>query len=274
MVLAVQRLREMKDTGGGKLALYTVLYYVLTTLLAICVSCVLTGTVWRPMFSVVDKESLSTDNIDDEDAEKTDETAIHDVVLQMFESFVPDNVVNALATDSLLAVLITSIIVGYLLDGVNSGLYRICLEVEKIITIIITWLIKMAPIGVFFLILPNLFKLDLAEIGKNLGILIGCTLSSMFIHLFIFLPILFFLFTRTNPYAYWFKCAPAWITAWGSASSAATLPMSLKVVKAQNVPHTIAHFVVPLGCLVNMDGQVPPPSPPVVPGPVDSLTYP
>ena len=254
MILAVQRLREMKESGGGKLALYTVVYYVLTTLLAICISCVLTGTVWRPMFTTVDADSLSTDNIDEDDSTKTEETPIHDVVLQMFESFVPANVVDALASDSLLAVLITSIIVGYLIDGANSSLYKVCLEIEKIITTIITWLIKVAPIGVFFLILPNLFKLDIAEIGKNLCILIGCTLSSMAIHLFIVLPILFFGFTRTNPYAYWLKCAPAWITAWGSASSAATLPMSLKVVKAQGVPHTITHFCVPLGCLVNMDG--------------------
>lgn len=254
MILAVQRLREMKKTGGGKLALYTVLYYILTTLLAICVSCVLTGTVWRPMFTEVGEESLDTGNISEDDSAKTEENEIHDVVLQMFESFIPANIVNALASDSLLAVLITSIIVGYLIDGANSGLYRICLEIEKIITIVITFLIKCAPIGVFFLILPNLFKLDIAEIGKNLGILIGCTLSSMAIHLFIFLPILFFIFTRTNPYAYWIKCAPAWITAWGSASSAATLPVSLKVVKAQGVSHTITHFVVPLGCLVNMDG--------------------
>lgn len=254
MVLAVQRLREMKETGGGKLALYTVLYYVLTTLLAICVSCVLTGTVWRPMFTVVGEESLDTGNIDESDSAKTEENEIHDIVLQMFETFIPANVVHALANDSLLAVLITSIIVGYLLDGTNSGLYKVCLEIERIITIIITWLIKMAPIGVFFLILPNLFKLDIAEIGLNLGILIGCSLSSMFIHLFILLPILFFAFTRTNPYSYWFKCAPAWITAWGSASSAATLPLTLKVVKERNVPHTIVDFVVPLGCLVNMDG--------------------
>lgn len=254
MVLAVQRLREKKESGGRKLALYTVVYYVLTTLLAICISCVLTATVWRPMFTQVGDESLDPDNIDKKDQQKTEETPIHDVVLQLFESFIPDNVVNALATDSLLAVLISSIIVGYLLDGTNSALFRVCLEIEKIITTMITWLIKMAPVGVFFLILPNLFKLDIAEIGKNLGILIGCTLSSMAIHIFIVLPLLFFGFTRQNPYIYWFRCAPAWITAWGSASSAATLPMSLKVVKAQGVPHTIAHFCVPLGCLINMDG--------------------
>lgn len=244
----------MKETGGGKLALYTVLYYLLTTLFAICISCILTGTVWRPMFSVVDAASLSTDAIDKKDEAKTEETPIHSVVLQMFESFVPANVVNALATDSLLAVLITSVIVGYLIEDTQSGLYRICLEVEKIITLVITWLIKMAPVGVFFLILPNLFRLDLGEIGSNLGILLGCTLSSMFIHLFIILPIIFFAFTRTNPYAYWIKCAPAWVTAWGSASSAATLPVTLKCVKAQGVPHTVTDFVVPLGCLVNMDG--------------------
>ncbi|PKS12277.1 hypothetical protein jhhlp_001577 [Lomentospora prolificans] len=254
MILAVQRLREMRDNGGKLLAGWCVGYYVLTTLLAIVVSCILTSLVWLPMFTVVGDDSLALDNISEKDAAKTEEKTIPEVVLQMFESFIPSNVVNALATDSLLAVLIMSIIVGYLIDGPTSAIYKVVVEVEGIITKIITWLIKAAPVGVFFLILPNLFKLNLADIGQNLGILMGCSLSSMGIHIFIVLPIIFFLFTRKNPYAYWFKCSPAWITAWGTASSAATLSVTLKCAKARGVPHTVVNFAVPLGCLINMDG--------------------
>lgn len=254
MILAVQRLREMRDSGGKLLAGWCIGYYVLTTILAIVISCILTSLVWLPMFSVVSDDSLALDKIDEKDAAKTKEQAIHDVVLAMFESLVPANVVNALATDSLLAVLVMAIVVGYLIEGPTSAIYRVVVEVEVMITKIITWLIKAAPIGVFFLILPNLFKLDISEIGQNLGVLMGCALSGMGIHLFIILPLLFFLFTRKNPYTHWFKCSPAWLTAWGTASSAATLSVTLKCAKARGVPHTVANFAVPLGCLINMDG--------------------
>lgn len=160
---------------------------------------------------------------------------------------------QALSTDSLLAVLITAVVVGYLLET-GSAIIRVLEELEVMITKIITFLIKLAPIGVFFLILPNLFQLNLRDIGVNLGILIGGGVANMGIHLFIVLPTIFFAVTRQNPYSYWFKCSPAWLTAWGSASSAATLPVTMRVVAERGVPWTINKFSVPLGCLVNMDG--------------------
>lgn len=52
----------------------------------------------------------------------------------------------------------------------------------------------------------------------------------------------------------WLKCSPAWITAWGTASSAATLPVTIRCVLERGVPVTITKFAVPLGCLINMDG--------------------
>lgn len=188
--------------------------------------------------TVVDADSL---DISEEDAKlyaEREAVEIADVVSQMFDSFIPQNVVNALATDSLLAVLITAVIVGYLLEP-TSAIIKVLGEIEVLITKIITWLIKVAPIGVFFLILPNLFRLDIKDIGVNLGILIGGGIANMMLHLLIVLPFLFFVITRTNPYAYWIKCNPAWVTAWGSASSAATLPITMREVAARGVPYTV-----------------------------------
>jgi len=252
MILAVQRLKAM--TGSGqKLAKWTIGYYVATTLLAIVISTILTDLVWGRLMQEVGSASLAVD-ADDEDLYKEREgVEIYDVVQQMFDSFIPSNVVHALANDSLLAVLITAVVVGYLLDT-GSAIVRVLEEIEVLITKVITFLIKLAPIGVFFLILPNLFLLDLKDIGVNLGILIGGGVANMGIHLFIVLPILFFAVTRQNPYSYWAKCSPAWLTAWGSASSAATLPVTMKCVTARGVPQTVTKFSVPLGCLVNMDG--------------------
>jgi len=252
MILAVQRLREM--TGSGKvLARWTVGYYVATTLLAIVISTVLTDLVWGRLMQEVGEASLQVSKEDAATFKDRENVEIPDVVQQMFDSFIPQNIFHALANDSLLAILITSVVIGYLLNP-GSAIIKVLEEIEVLITTIITFLIKIAPIGVFFLILPNLFRLDIRDIGVNLGILIGGGVANMAIHLFIVLPILFFAFTRTNPYTYWFKCSPAWLTAWGSASSAATLPVTMKCMVERGIPNTVNKFAVPLGCLVNMDG--------------------
>ncbi|CAP64482.1 uncharacterized protein PODANS_5_7710 [Podospora anserina S mat+] len=254
MILAVQKLRAMSTGGGAVVAKWSVSYYVLTTLLAIVHSTIAVAVGWIRLMQVMDAKSLEVTDEDDQDMikERT-ETKIHDVVKQMFESFIPQNVVKSLAEDGLLAILVTSVIVGYLLKP-NSPLLKVVKEIEELITIIITWLIKAAPIGVFFLILPNLFRLDIASIAQNLGVLIGSSLVGMFFHLFVVLPLLFFLILRRNPYSYWMKQSPAWITAWGTASSAATLPVTMKCAKRTGIPDGLAKFTLPLGCLINMDG--------------------
>lgn len=252
MLLAVTRLREMSN-GGSLLAKWVVGYYIITTLISITLSCLMMGLVWANQFQEVGKDSLKLDEKETSSVD-TSERPVHQVVLEMFQSFIPANIVGAMANDQLLAIIITAIIVGCLIESPQSPIIRVTEEIERMITRVITWLIKVAPIGVFFLILPNLMKLDIAKIGLNLGMLIGGTLSTMLIHILVIVPIIFFVFTRMNAYSYWLKISPAWVTAWGSASSAATLPVTLRVAKARGIPATIYKFSCPLGCLINMDG--------------------
>jgi Na+/H+-dicarboxylate symporter len=240
MIMAIQRLRDMSQGGGaaGKLARWTIGYYVITTVIAVAHSTLLVALVWSKMMDVVGEDTLAVTDPDDQEMIKDrKDFAIHDVVNDMFFSLVPDNIVNALATDALLSVLVTAIVLGYVIKP-GGAIHRAVEEVEAIVLKVITILIYLAPIGVFFLIMPNLFRLDIAEIGKNLGILIGGTLVGMFIHLFIIIPIIFFAITRQNPYAFWMKMSPAWITAWGTASSAATLPVTIRCVLKQGIPIT------------------------------------
>lgn len=253
IILAMQTFKQMaKD--GAKLARWTICWYVGTTILAVVHSMILVDLVWAPLMVVPDSESLLVAASDQATIDERTSNAPHDIIVSVFDSFIPNNVVNALATDSLLAVLVSAIIVGLLIKGENSSLLRAVREIEKIISSIIVFLIKMAPFGVFFLILSNLLTLDIADIGLNLGVLIGGSITGMFIHLFVVLPILFFAFTRTNPYSFWLKNSKAWITAWGTASSAATLPVTIRCLEDRKIPQTIVKFTAPLGCLINMDG--------------------
>ncbi|ESK93267.1 excitatory amino acid transporter 2 [Moniliophthora roreri MCA 2997] len=253
MIVAVQKLKEI-SAGGHTLARWTIGFYIVTTIIAVAHSTILVSLVWRHMYSIASGSALQVSEDDVRTIEERKDTKIHDVVVQMFDSLIPSNIVMALAENELLAVLVCSVIVGYLIKGSKSTLLRAVHEIEDIIMVIITFLIKLAPIGVFFLILPNLFRLNMEDIGRNLGILIGSSIASMFIHLFIVLPALFFLVTRREPYSYWFKCAPAWITAWGTASSAATMSVTMKEVRERGLSETVCKFTIPLGTLVNMDG--------------------
>ncbi|KAF2847343.1 excitatory amino acid transporter 1 [Plenodomus tracheiphilus IPT5] len=237
MIMAIQRLRNMNQGGGkaGQLARWTIGYYVVTTILAVAHSCLLVALVWSRLMKQVSGDQLAVSEDDQETIEERKDIAIHQVVVDIFNSLVPQNIVDALATDSLLAVLLTAVVVGYVIK-LGGALIRAVEEIEVILMRIITVLIKLAPIGVFFLIMPNLFRLDIAEIGMNLGILIGGMLCGMFLHVFIIIPILFFAITRRNPYTLWMSC------------------MTIHCVLEQGVPVTITKFAVPLGCLINMDG--------------------
>jgi hypothetical protein len=186
MILAVQNLLSM-EKGGGKLARLTILWYVGTTILAIIISTILVDLVWRPLMTVADGATLQMTEEEEEDVAERGGMAAHDVIVQVFESFIPNNVASALANDELLAVLVSAIVVGCLIKGPDSSLLRAVREIEKIVMKIITFLIKLAPIGVFFLILSNLFTLNIEDIGQNLGVLVGGSIVNMAIHLFIVL---------------------------------------------------------------------------------------
>ncbi|KAK6860368.1 hypothetical protein PG990_012327 [Apiospora arundinis] len=253
MIIAVQRLKEETSSAGLKLGIYTVGYYVLTTILAIAHSTVMTALVWAPRMPTASPETLALDAEDEKEYKSGPSNKVEDVIVQIFESFIPANVVYALAENELLAVLTTAVVVGFLVQP-GGSILRAVVEVEQIIMKIITFLIKMAPIGVFFLIMPNLLKLDIAVIAESLAWLLAGSLTGMAVHVFFVTPLIYVSFTRKNPYSYLLKCSPAWVTGWGTASSAATMPVTLRVAEAQGVPETIRRFAIPLGTLVNMDG--------------------
>jgi Na+/H+-dicarboxylate symporter len=252
IIISTQRLKALAG-DSKKLASWTIGYYVLTTVLAIVISTLLTAFVWGPRFKEADKESLAISEAEQKDFDSRPKLTISQSVIALFDSFVTDNFVKSLANAELLAVLVAAFIIGMLLKP-GSAILKAVDEVDHIVTVIITWLIKAAPYGVFSLILANIQTLDLASMAESLGWLIAGALTNFFLHLLVVLPIVFFIFTRMNPWTFWLSCSPAWITAWGSASSAGTLPVTIRVVRKMGVPEVINEFAVPLGCLINMDG--------------------
>lgn len=90
---------------------------------------------------------------------------------------------------------------------------------------------------------------------ENVGYLVMATSIAMILQVFVVYLGMFAVITKSNPFEYLKHIVPAQVMAFACASSAATIPVTLKSVEATGkVPKAIASFVVPLGATVNMDG--------------------
>merc|ERR1712157_281805 len=90
---------------------------------------------------------------------------------------------------------------------------------------------------------------------SNVGLLIAASFLGWALQITVVYMGLFSVLTKSNPLAYLKHIVPAQLFAFSTASSAATIPYSLKSVKASGVvPDVIGRFVIPFGATVNMDG--------------------
>ncbi|KAG1944004.1 solute carrier family 1 member 3a [Pimephales promelas] len=113
-----------------------------------------------------------------------------------------------------------------------------------------------APLGILFLIAGKIVEMDdISEMGGQLGMYTMTVIIGLSIHAFIVLPLLYFLVTRKNPFVFIAGLLQALVTALGTSSSSATLPITFKCLEENNhVDKRITRFVLPVGATINMDG--------------------
>ncbi|XP_066503492.1 excitatory amino acid transporter 4 isoform X2 [Hoplias malabaricus] len=124
--------------------------------------------------------------------------------------------------------------------------------IMRLVAIIIWY----APVGILFLIAGKIVEMkDLAQVGGQLGMYTVCVIIGLLIHGLFVLPLLFFLVTRRNPYTFIGGLLQALITALGTSSSSATLPITFRCLEENNhVDKRVTRFVLPVGATINMDG--------------------
>ncbi|KAF5273252.1 hypothetical protein FQA39_LY07583 [Lamprigera yunnana] len=121
---------------------------------------------------------------------------------------------------------------------------------------ITTWVIWISPVGVLFLVTSKVLEIDNPEelVGR-LGMYFITVLIGIIIHGFMIIPLLYFLMTRNNPFKYIANMAQALATAFGTSSSSATLPISIKCLEENSgIDSRVTRFVLPIGATINMDG--------------------
>ncbi len=244
---------------GGR----TLLYYVVTSTLAILVGLILVNLINPGLIDGEPAKILSSVSSNDIETVKQkvsgkDASSIADV----FISMVPSNIVAAAANGQMLGLIVFSILFGYFLTRINEafaeaqynfwqGIYEVMMKITELV-------IKFAPLGVFGLVAKVIADLDQeqwSELAITLGKFTSTVLLALFVHLLIVLPLLLKFVARVNPLLHYKAMAPALLTAFTTASSSATLPLTMECVeKNAGVSNRTTSFVLPLGATVNMDG--------------------
>uniref|UniRef100_A0A8C7NDF7 Amino acid transporter n=1 Tax=Oncorhynchus mykiss TaxID=8022 RepID=A0A8C7NDF7_ONCMY len=124
--------------------------------------------------------------------------------------------------------------------------------IMRLVAIIIWY----APVGILFLIAGKIVEMkNLAEVGGQLGMYTVSVIVGLLIHGLFVLPLFYFLVTRKNPYTFIAGLLQALITALGTSSSSATLPITFRCLEENNhVDKRVTRFILPVGATINMDG--------------------
>lgn len=167
------------------------------------------------------------------------------------------NPLSAMVHGDILAVVIFGLFLGIaliVLAEKSQTILSVMEEFLAIIMLIVNWIMKVAPIGIFALLTKLVATQDIEVLGtlaKFIIVVIGTTLF----HGFVVLPLTLYAITRVSPVFFFRGAKESLITAFATSSSSATLPVTLRCAETHlNVDKNIAGFVVSIGATVNMDG--------------------
>nr|XP_036850867.1 neutral amino acid transporter B(0)-like [Manis javanica] len=126
---------------------------------------------------------------------------------------------------------------------------------NKATMVLVSWIMWYAPVGILFLVAGMIVEIqDVGLLFTILGKYILCCLLGHALHGLLVLPLIYFVFTRKNPYHFLWGIRTALATAFRTASSSATLPVMMKCVERNGVAKHISRSVLPIGATFNRDG--------------------
>ena len=186
----------------------------------------------------------------------------------VFTKLVASNITDAFADANFAAIVFFAVVFGVAISRVmdrfkvdgeeqKSFIMDFFKELDAVFLTMINWLIAITPLAVLSLIIKAVGSQErLADSFSNVGFLVVATIVAKIGHFIIVQCGLFYVITRSSPFGFLKHIIPAQTMAFACASSAATIPMTLKCVKSSGrVPDAVSRFVVPLGATVNMDGS-------------------
>ena len=241
----------------GRIGIKTVIVFILGISLAILISfgCAL---LLKPgkTFNLAEKESLIKDYkpVTLQKIEKTKEKpSFSEIILD----FIPSNPIKSAAEGHLLQIIVFTILFGISLNKIpkeySEAILKVISAINKSMIVILNWILKLAPFGVFALIAPITGKLGFSIIFSllkyTLVFLIAIILQLGIVYTF---PLQFI--SGLNSLKFFKAIRPAQLIAFGTTSSLATLPVSMKCAEDMGISNEVKSFVLPLLATLYRDG--------------------
>jgi Na+/H+-dicarboxylate symporter len=253
MVVGVSSLGDIRKAGkiGGR----TIVYYGLTTGMAVLTGIILVNVIEpgvgsepiRPAAGALPK-SLN------------EPKGALEAMLEVVRGMFPDNLLRAGVEMNVLGLIVFSVVLGGVLSTMGQRGRPVLAFFESFneaIMKIVHLVVWFAPIGIASLLMERMgragdafFTEEVPRLGKYIGTVIG----GLALHAVITLPLLYWIVRRQNPFRYLVHMAQALLTAFSTASSSATLPITLQCARNAGISDRTGGFVLPLGATINMDG--------------------
>lgn len=247
LLLGVMGVGSSKDLA--QLGWKTLVYYISTSILAI-----ITGLTFVNILTPGSRVDLQLGEM--EAAHVDTPTSLFDIVVRM----IPENPFGSMAAVpfDMLAVLFFIILFGIFALQVSEEkrkpIYDFADSLNEIMLKMVHGILMTAPIGVFCLVAKLISETGLIVFG-SLGWYLVTVMLALAFHFFVIVPLIFFALRRENPYSYMKQMLPALLTSFSSASSAATLSLTMECSqKNKVVSPKVSSIVLPLGATINMDG--------------------
>ena len=230
----------------GRVGGLTVLLYLFTTLIAVTLGLGI-GMLINPGLGL-DLGSITQGEVPEVEA-----TTIADTFLNM----IPSNVVDAMASGTMLQIILFALILGYVIGVLGEKVEtvdRVFKQFNDIMMRMVQLVLSIAPIGVFCLLTYTFANLGLSAL-LPLAKFVGGTYIGLFIQLIVTYGILLVLIAKVNPARFLRKMLPVMGFAFSTSSSNATIPLNVETLEKRiGVSPKITGFTIPLGATINMDG--------------------
>jgi proton glutamate symport protein len=242
----------------GRLGGKTLLYYVVTSFFAIMIGITVVNIIQPGIVDGVPaKDMLGLSEDTSMVMEKVEGKSAGDVV-GIFLRMIPTNIVKAASEGQMLGLIFFSLLFGFFMTKLKSEtgtvLRTFWQGVFDVMMLITDLVMKFAPIGVFALV-AKVVIISGFDAFRPLLTFFFTVIIALLIHIVIVMPLLLKFIGGVSPIKHYQAMAPALLTAFSTASSSATLPVTMDCVEDRaGVSNRVTSFVLPLGATVNMDG--------------------
>ena len=165
-----------------------------------------------------------------------------------------DNPLNAIIQANYIGILSWAIVFGIAMREASSHSKDLLKTMSDVVSKIVGWIINLAPFGILGLVFQTISDQGIASL-TNYGVLLGLLITTMLLVALVINPLIAFLFMKRNPYPLVLKCLRiSGVTAFFTRSSAANIPVNMKLCEDLGLNPDTYTVSIPLGSTINMAG--------------------